>query len=59
MTATHAPDDVVAIADQMRSARARGSALRIVGAGTWLDAGRPCAGAERINVGALTGIVTY
>ena len=59
MTATHAPDDVVAIADQVRSARARGSALRIVGAGTWLDAGRPCAGAERVNMGALTGIVTY
>ena len=51
--------NVAAIAEQIRVARGRGSALRIVGAGTWMDAGRPCAAAEQLEVGALSGVVSY
>ena len=51
--------DVVTIADQVRAARARGATLRIVSAGNWLDAGLPCTAAERLELGALHGIVSY
>jgi glycolate oxidase FAD binding subunit len=51
--------DVEALCEQVRAARARGTPLRIVGAGTWLDAGRPCDATERLEIGALAGIVTY
>lgn len=53
--------DVMTIADQVRSARSRGAPLRVVSAGNWLDAGRPCAAAERLEIGgeALQGIVLY
>ena len=51
--------DVMAIADQVRAALARGAPLRIVGAGNWLSAGRPSAPAERLELGAMRGIVSY
>lgn len=53
--------DVMTIADQVRSARSRGAPLRVVSAGNWLDAGRPCAAPERLEIGgeALQGIVLY
>lgn len=51
--------DVMTIADRVRSARSRGATLRIVSAGNWLDAGRPCAASERLELAALQGIVSY
>ena len=54
------PRDARDLAERVRDAAARRQALRIVGAGTWLGAGRPVlAGAERLDTGALTGIVEY
>lgn len=50
---------VSAIADQVVAARARGGALRVVSGGTWLDAGRPCTAAERLELGALSGVASY
>lgn len=50
-------DDVVAA---VRDAGAHGAPLRIVGAGHWLDAGRPVtADATTLDVSALRGIVDY
>ena len=50
---------VSAIADQVVAARARGRALRLVSGATWLDAGRACTAADRLELGALSGIVSY
>lgn len=53
---------VRALADRVREAAARGTALRIVGARQWLDAGRPVRerrSVEELDVGALRGIVEY
>ncbi|HEX9483993.1 MAG TPA: FAD-binding protein [Gemmatimonadaceae bacterium] len=47
------------IADTIRAARARNEPLCIVGAGTWLDAGRPRADAARLDVSSLAGITRY
>ncbi len=47
------------IAERVRTASARGERLRITGAGTWLDAGRPVADAAPLPLAALTGIVDY
>jgi len=46
------------LAAQVSSAHASGTALRIVGGGSWLNAGRPCEG-ETLHVGACAGIVEY
>jgi glycolate oxidase FAD binding subunit len=51
--------DVALIAERVRSARARGTPLRITGAGSWLDAGRPCDATERLDVSGLQGITRY
>jgi glycolate oxidase FAD binding subunit len=51
--------DVALIAERVRSARAQGTPLRITGAGSWLDAGRPCDAMERLDVSALQGITRY
>jgi len=45
-----------AIADRVRDARTRGARLRIAGAGTWLDAGRPVGSSEELSLAAHTGI---
>jgi glycolate oxidase FAD binding subunit len=54
-----APDGASELADRVRDAAARRARLRVVGAGTWLDAGRPTEADERLDVGALAGIVEY
>ena len=59
VTATPVGSDVAALADRVRTARAEGTTLRVVAAGTWLDAGRPCAAAEHLSVRSLSGIVDY
>ena len=51
--------DVAVIADLVRESRARGVPRRIVAKGHWLDAGRPCLAAERLDLSALDGIVSY
>lgn len=52
-------EGVEQIAEVIRAARARGERLRVVGAGTWLDAGRPCDNARRLDVSSLAGITRY
>jgi glycolate oxidase FAD binding subunit len=42
----------------MHAARAR-TPLRIVGAGSWLDAGRPVLARQRLELGPLVGITEY
>ncbi len=55
----HVRADVAAIADRVRTACARGTTLRVTGAATWLDAGRPCAAEERLALDTLSGVVAY
>ena len=58
--ATSRPPDTAAVRDVVRHAIDRGTKLRIVGRGTWLDAGRPITGdAEPVGLEALSGIVDY
>jgi len=45
--------------DRVRDASARATPLRIVGAGTWLDAGRPVRAVESVSTQGLSGIVDY
>jgi glycolate oxidase FAD binding subunit len=47
------------VVDAIRDARAHGEALRIIGAGTWLDAGRPVAAPRHLDVARLSGITEY
>jgi glycolate oxidase FAD binding subunit len=47
------------IAERVREARAARTPLRVVGGGSWLDAGRPVRASATLEVGALTGIVEY
>jgi glycolate oxidase FAD binding subunit len=59
MSARPATTGALAMAERMRAARTSSTALRIVGAGTWLEGGRPSAATERLELGALNGIVEY
>jgi len=47
------------VRDRIRDASSRDTPLRIVGAGTWLDAGRPVRGVESVSTNGLSGIVDY
>ena len=47
------------IRDRIQDARARGTALRVAGRGTWLDAGRPVRASEMLSTRELSGIVEY
>ncbi len=53
------PRSTADVADQVRSAAARGIPLRIAGRGHWLDAARPVAARELLPLDELTGIVDY
>jgi glycolate oxidase FAD binding subunit len=53
------PRTVAEVVDVVREARTAGTALRIVGGGRWLDAGAPVAAGNRLDLGALAGIVEY
>lgn len=52
---------VADLRDRIRdaSARVREAPVRIAGAGTWLDAGRPVRGVESVSTHGLSGIVDY
>ena len=43
----------------VRNAAERGGALRIVGAGTWLNAGAPCSATARLDIASLDRVVQY
>jgi glycolate oxidase FAD binding subunit len=51
--------DVQGVAERIREAYESRTALRLAGAGHWLDAGAPCAATETLRLGALAGIVEY
>lgn len=53
------PTDTGAVAEMVRRAGAAGGSLRIAGAGTWLDAGRPVHGPGLLSLGSLGGIIDY
>jgi glycolate oxidase FAD binding subunit len=54
-----AVDSVGAVRDSIREAASRGLGLRVVGRGTWLDAGRPVRAAGSLSTRELAGIVDY
>ncbi|HEX8716307.1 MAG TPA: FAD-binding oxidoreductase [Gemmatimonadaceae bacterium] len=54
-----APDTAAGIASHVREAREHREALRIAGAGHWLDAGRPTSASSILSLQAITGIVDY
>jgi glycolate oxidase FAD binding subunit len=56
---TAVSESTEAIADRVRDAAVRGAHLRIVGAGTWLDAGRPVDSNEQLSLASHSGIVEY
>jgi glycolate oxidase FAD binding subunit len=51
--------EVEAVRERVREAARAGVALRLVGAGTWLDAGAPVAATETVSLRSLDGIVEY
>lgn len=52
-------ESVDAVRDRVRDAVERRSPLRVVGHGTWLDAGRPVRASESISTRELSGIIAY
>lgn len=50
---------VDSIRDRVRDAAQRGVPLRVVGRGTWLDAGRPVSAAETVSTREHSGITEY
>src|SRR4029450_3553584 len=53
------PTSVAEVREIVRDAITNKSPLRIVGRGTWLDAGRPVRAARHVSLDGLTGIVDY
>lgn len=53
------PSSVESVIEQVREAHDRRAPLRVVGSGTWLDAGRPSTASAALRLGALRGIVAY
>jgi glycolate oxidase FAD binding subunit len=53
------PTDAAGVRDAVRDAVDRRVAVRIVGRGTWLDAGRPVHERQRLVLDGLSGIVDY
>lgn len=56
---TAVSESTEAIGERVRDAAHRGARLRIVGAGTWLAAGRPVDSTEQLSLGSTSGIVEY
>ena len=55
----HRPTNRDEVAEVVRAAVARGTPLRIRGAGTWMDAGLPVRAGEVLALDRLQGIVAY
>jgi glycolate oxidase FAD binding subunit len=53
------PLDALEVAAAIRDARAAGTSLRIVGGGTWLDAGRPVRADATLPLSSLRGVTQY
>ena len=53
------PVDALAVAATIRDARAARTSLRIAGAGTWLDAGRPVHADAMLSLSSLRGVTQY
>lgn len=51
--------DVAHVVDRIREARSLGTPLRVIGAGTWLDAGHRCDASRPLDIGPLQGITQY
>ena len=56
---SEAADGVDRVVESIRDAQARRTGLRIIGAGRWLDAGRPVRAEGALSIAPLTGIVEY
>lgn len=54
-----AVDSVDAVRHTIRDAKSRGAGLRVIGRGSWLDAGRVVRAAGSLSTRELTGIVDY
>lgn len=59
LTTAERPTNTESVREIVRSAIDRGTRLRVVGRGTWLDAGRPVADAKPVALDGLSGIVDY
>lgn len=59
VTAAAPPLDTLAVAAAIRDARAARTSLRIIGAGTWLDAGRPVHADSTLALSSLRGVTQY
>ncbi len=55
----HAVENESEAVEAVRAARADGRTLRIVGRGSWLDAGRPVTASTALDLSGLAGIVEY
>jgi glycolate oxidase FAD binding subunit len=56
---TTASAEVESIASTIRDAKSRAAPFRIVGAGSWLDAGRPVRAEARLDLSSHAGIIEY
>jgi len=54
-----APDDTASVAAMVREARSTARPMRIVGAGTWLDAGRAVRADATLSLAGLRGITEF
>jgi glycolate oxidase FAD binding subunit len=53
------PESTEAVAARVRDARAARTPVRIVGAGHWLSAGRPCRATSELSLAALRGVTEF
>lgn len=59
MQAEERVESVSALAELVLNARATGTPLRIAGAGTWMDAGRPTSAEQLVSLRSLSGVLEY
>ncbi len=59
LNTTQAESLVAELAQQIAVAHTKQTPLRLVGAGTWLDAGRPVAQSATLSLAPLTGVIEY
>jgi hypothetical protein len=52
-------DGTAAVAEAVHAAAAAHTPLRLVGRGTWLDAGRPVRATTSLSLAPLAGVVDY
>jgi glycolate oxidase FAD binding subunit len=53
------PGDTASVAEAIRAARTTRTALRLVGRGAWLDAGRPVRADASLSLAGLRGVTEY